>query len=135
MGINEYEYLDGCAGLFFFDHSGRKVIGGRSIFSYIFSRFYWSAAQNNILCFWASKYLKKNVIITFRCRIPQCENNNAGQDLYTQEWLNFTTPFSNDIPEKCIQYHFQGDDDDYMQYVNHQCARQVGFFLNRSWSF
>lgn len=80
--------------------------------------------QLHFKCFWASK--TKNIGISFRCHIPQCDN--ADQKSYTQNWLNFTTPITNDIPEKCTQYQFQGDDD-YMQYVNHQCSRQVSFFF------
>lgn len=71
-----------------------------------------------------NKYLK---ISTFRCRIPQCDH--AEVDLYIPDWLEFTTPFTkNKVPEKCLQYQFDGDND-FMQYVNHQCSRQ---YFNQS---
>ncbi|KAJ6636135.1 Solute carrier family 22 member 6-A [Pseudolycoriella hygida] len=61
-----------------------------------------------------------------RCRIPQCDKPNT--NTYAQDWINFTIPFRNDVPEKCIQYDFQGDAD-FMQYVNHQCSSQ---YFNQS---
>ncbi|XP_037031646.1 organic cation transporter protein-like [Bradysia coprophila] len=75
-----------------------------------------------LVSFFCSSFIFTTGNLDYRCRIPQCDN--AGSDLYKQDWLNFTTP----LGSKCTQYQFHGDDN-YMEYVNNQCRGQ---YFNQS---
>lgn len=43
-------------------------------------------------------YFSRN---NYRCEIPSCEN---GERTYLTPWLNISTPFVANLPEKCFKY-------------------------------
>lgn len=47
----------------------------------------------------------KSIDFLFRCKIPSCETDERE---YLPSWLNLSTPFVSNLPEKCKKYHENG---------------------------